>query len=142
MSSFAVVSFVFLGAVGWGGGGGGEADLGIETGSLAQEGARNEPEAVGDGELVFDDVAVVVARMRVVPFVGREARHDEQRETDQDVGGHDVQPNLHGQWVHEREQARRLARRNLRAAPLSVPFSHLLFFLSIVFVHGSCLDIS
>ena len=89
------------------------AHLGIESRSLAQEGARNEPETVGDGKLVLDHVAVGVARVRVVPLVRRETRHDEQRETHQDVGGHHVQPNLDRERVHEREQARRLARRDL-----------------------------
>jgi hypothetical protein len=87
---------------GWGGGGLSLLiDLRIESRSLTQKSSRYEPETVGDGELILDHVAVSVARVRVVPFVRRETRHDKESETDQDVGGHDVEPNLHGQWIHK-----------------------------------------
>ena len=90
-------------------------DLGIESRSLTEESASNEPETVGDGELILDHVAFGVARVRVVPLVRREARHDKEGETDEDVGRHDVKPNLHGQWVHKGKEARRLAGRDLFA---------------------------
>lgn len=51
--------------------------------------------------MVLDDVALGVAGMRVVPFVGRETGHDKEGETDQDVSGHNVEPNLHRQGIHE-----------------------------------------
>ena len=67
-----------------------EKDLWIESTSLAQKGARNEPETIGDGELILDDIALGVARVRVVPLVRRESRHYKQSETHQDVGRHHV----------------------------------------------------
>lgn len=93
-------------------------DLRIESRSLTKKRSRNEPEAVGDGELILDDVAVAVARVRIVPLVGREARHNKQSETDQDVGGHDVQPNLHRQWIHKGKETSRLTGRDLFTAPI------------------------
>lgn len=80
---------------------------------MSQERARNEPETIGDGKLVLDDVAFGVTWMWVVPLVGREPSHDKERETDQDVGRHDVQPNLHRQGIHKGKEPRRLARRDL-----------------------------
>lgn len=46
--------------------------------------------------------------MRVVPLVGRETSHDEQGETDHQVGGQYVDPDFCCQWVHEAEQSGRL----------------------------------
>ncbi len=78
-----------------------DENLWIESGSLAEKSAGNEPETIGDGKLVLDDVALGVAGVRVVPFVGRETGHDKEGETDQDVSGHNVEPNLHRQGIHE-----------------------------------------
>lgn len=54
-----------------------------------------------------------MARVRIVPLVRREARHHKQRERDEHVCGQDVQPDLDGQRIHEREEARRLTRGHL-----------------------------
>ena len=78
-------------------------NLGIQPGALAQQCARDEPETVADAELVLHHVIVVEAGVRVVPLVRTEARHHEHGEGDDHVGSHDVQPDLHGQWVHEAE---------------------------------------
>lgn len=51
-----------------------------------------------------------------MPFVGREARHDKQREGNQDVSSQYIQPDLYGQRVQKAEQARGLRRRHLRQA--------------------------
>ena len=48
-----------------------------------------------------------------VPFVGAEARQDEQNETDEEVGGDDVQPDLDGERVEEGEEAGTLPSRPL-----------------------------
>lgn len=57
------------------------SNLGVEARSLPEEGTSNEPEAVGYGELVLDDVRLRGAGVRVVPLVGREPRHDKEGET-------------------------------------------------------------
>lgn len=68
---------------------------------MSKERAGDEPETVGDAELVFDDIRLGEAGMRVVPFVGREPGHDEEREADEEVGGQDVEPDFGSQGVHE-----------------------------------------
>ena len=87
--------------------------LRVETGALAQQRARDEPEGVADAELVLHHVTLNVARVRVVPLVGREPGHHEHGEGHEHVGGHYVQPDLHRQRVHEGEESRRLARGDL-----------------------------
>ena len=51
--------------------------------------------------------------MRVVPLVGREAREHEQHEADDEVGEHDVEPDLDGERREEGEEARVRLRRPL-----------------------------
>ena len=46
--------------------------------TLLHEGADGEPKAVHDGELVVRDIGVLVARMRILPFIRREARNHKQ----------------------------------------------------------------
>ena len=46
-----------------------------------------------------------------MPFVGWEARHNEQRERDEHVGGEHIEPDIHVQGRHEREQFGRHRRR-------------------------------
>ena len=84
-----------------------------KSGSLFEQGASNEPEGVGNGELVLHDVWFRVAWVGIVPLVRRKPGHDEHGEAHQDVGSHDVEPDLDGQRVHEREQSRGLTRRQL-----------------------------
>lgn len=43
--------------------------LGVEVRSLLHEGANSEPEAVGQRELVLNQIVLLVARVRVVPLV-------------------------------------------------------------------------
>ena len=93
------------------------ADLRIETRSLSQEGARYEPETVGDGELILYNISFIIAGVRIVPLVRWEASHDEQSETDEDVGSHDIQPNLHSQWIHKWKQPSWLTGRYLLHQP-------------------------
>ena len=45
---------------------------------MLHERADTEPETVDERKLILDDVAVSVARMRVVPLVRTEARQNEQ----------------------------------------------------------------
>lgn len=87
--------------------------LGVQSWALSKERAGDEPETVGDAELVFDDIRLGEAGMRVVPFVGREPGHDEEREADEEVGGQDVEPDFGSQGVHEWEEPRGLAGGNL-----------------------------
>ena len=54
------------------------------------------------------DVAVDIARMRVVPLVRTETRHEEQREADGHVRDQHRDPDFKRQRPHEREQGRRL----------------------------------
>lgn len=79
------------------------ANLRIQAGSLPQKRPGYEPEAVRHRELVLDYVGLLVAGMRIVPLVGRESGHYEQREGHQHVSRQDVQPNLHSQGVHKTE---------------------------------------
>lgn len=104
-------------------------DLWIESRSLTEKGSGNEPETVGDGELILDHVAVAVARMRVVPLVRGEAGHDKESETDQDVGGHDVEPNLHRQWIHKGKESSRLTGRDLLTAQPTFIMSEIGFWV-------------
>jgi len=76
--------------------------------TLLHQRADGEPETVGESELVVHDVAVDIARMRVVPLVRTEPRHDEQREADGHVRDHHRDPDFERQRPHEREQRRRL----------------------------------
>ena len=63
---------------------------------LSEECSRYEPEGVGNRELVLHKLGLRFAGMRIVPLVGGEARHDEQGEAHQDVGGEDVTMHGHG----------------------------------------------
>lgn len=83
--------------------------LGVQPAALPKERSSDEPEAVADAELVLDDVALREARVRIVPLVRAEPGHYEQGEAHQHVRGQHVQPDLHGQWIHEGEQPRWLA---------------------------------
>jgi hypothetical protein len=65
-----------------------------------------EPKAVDERELVLDDIAVGVARMRVVPFVRAKASEDKERKANDEIGGHHVDPDLKRQRRQERKQAR------------------------------------
>lgn len=56
--------------------------LWIKSGTLPKESPRDKPEAVGDWELVLNDVGLRGAGMGVVPLVGGKAGHHEQCETD------------------------------------------------------------
>lgn len=49
----------------------------------------------------------------IVPLVRREARHNKKGERDEHVRGQHVKPDLDGQGIHEREEARRLTGRYL-----------------------------
>lgn len=95
--------------------------LGVEVAALLHEGADGEPEAVGQGELVLDDLGPGrVAGMRVVPLVRAEPGDHEHRYRDEDVGGQRVQPDLDRQRVHEREEPGRMARRYLRDCAFAI----------------------
>jgi len=65
--------------------------------TLLHEGADAEPETVDERELVLDDVAVGVARVRVVPLVRTESGQHEQRQTHHHVRRQHVDPHLQ-QW--------------------------------------------
>ena len=54
----------------------------------------------------MDHLGGAAAVRQAVPLVGREARHDEEREAHEQVGRQHVDPDLHGQGVHEGEEAR------------------------------------
>ena len=73
------------------------------------ERADREPETVGQGKDVLEDVVVGVARVRVVPLVRTEPREDVHHQTDDEVGGDDVHPDLDGEWIEEGEETRRFA---------------------------------
>ena len=60
-----------------------------------------------------DSVTVGAHAHTVVPLVRREPGHHPHGQRDQHVGQHDEQPNLHCQWVHEREESRRRYFRHL-----------------------------
>lgn len=92
--------------------------LGVESAALSEKCAGDEPEAVADGELVLHEIGLAHTRMWIVPLVGRETRHDEERETDEHVGRQNVQPNFHCQGIHEGEEPRRLAGRYLNYVTL------------------------
>lgn len=83
--------------------------LGVEPAALPEERAGDKPEAVADAKLVLDDVAFPQTRVRIVPLVRAESSHNEEGEAHQHVRGQHVQPDLHGQRVHEGEQPRWLA---------------------------------
>lgn len=71
----------------------------IQCSCLSEECPCDEPEAVGDGELVLHDLVLCNARVRVVPLVGREARHHEQGERHHHVRGQDVTGEKRGTGV-------------------------------------------
>ena len=76
---------------------------------MSQEGTGDEPETVGHRELILHYVRFCMARMGVVPLVGRETSHDEQGEADQQVGCQYVDPYFRCQRVHEAEESSGLA---------------------------------
>jgi hypothetical protein len=91
--------------------GGGGRHLGADAGALSQQGAGDEPHAIGHGELV--DGRLLLPRPRVVPLVRRHSGQRVQRETGHEEGGHHHQPNVQAQWVHERKERRLFVRRHL-----------------------------
>lgn len=92
--------------------------LRVEPAALSEKGAGDEPETVADGKLVLDHVALGQTRMRIVPLVGAEARHHEQGEAHEHVGGEHVEPDLDRQWIHEGEKPCRLTGRHLNYVTL------------------------
>ena len=62
--------------------------------TLLHQRADTEPEAVDERELVLDNIAMSVARMRVVPLVRTEASEYEQRQTHHHVRRQHVDPHL------------------------------------------------
>lgn len=92
--------------------------LRVEPAALPEEGAGDEPETIADAKLVLDHVALSQARMRIVPFVRAEARHHEEGEAHEHVGGEHVEPNLDRQRIHEGEEPRRLTGRHLNDVTL------------------------
>lgn len=50
--------------------------------TLLHKWPNGEPETVEQRKLVFDDVAVWVARVRIIPFVGTEPGEDKEAEAD------------------------------------------------------------
>jgi len=74
--------------------------------TLLHERSNSEPETVGYRELIVYKFCILVTRVRVVPLVGSEPRHDEQDETNDQVRGHHVHPDLKRERRQEREQAR------------------------------------
>ena len=87
--------------------------FGVETRSLSEESSRYEPETVVDAELVLHHVVIHHTGVGVVPLVRRKPGHDEQSEGDENVGGQNIQPDLHCQGVHEAEQSGGFPTRNL-----------------------------
>ena len=75
-----------------------------EGSDLSEESASDEPEAVIDAKLVLHHVIVHHTGVRIVPFIRGEPGHDEQGEADQDIGGENIEPDLHRQGVHEAER--------------------------------------
>ena len=80
---------------------------------MLHERPDGEPEAVGEGELVVDNVGVLVARVLVVPLVRTEPGDDEEDEADDEVRHEHVDPDLEGQRREKGEQARVLLLRTL-----------------------------
>jgi hypothetical protein len=85
--------------------------LGADAGALPQQGAGDEPHAIGHGELV--DGRLLLPRSRVIPLVRRHPGQRVQRETGHEEGGHHHQPNVQAQRVHERKERRLFVRRHL-----------------------------
>ena len=57
---------------------------------LSEKSSSDEPEWVGDWELILHDVVLSVAGVRVVPLVRWEPGHHKQGEANQDVGGQHI----------------------------------------------------
>ena len=82
--------------------------LGGNVAALLHEGADSEPHGVAEGELVDQDLGLVIAGVGVVPLVGAEPGEDEQEDGHPEVGRGGVDPHVQGQWGEEGEQVRRL----------------------------------
>lgn len=67
---------------------------------------EGKPEAIEDRKVVRERRAIDA--VLDLPLVRTEAADDEQNDADADVGEDHVQPNLIGERVHERENARLL----------------------------------
>ena len=59
--------------------------LRVEPASLPEKRSCDEPEAVADAKLIFDDLALRQTRMRIVPLVRAEPRHHKEGEADEYV---------------------------------------------------------
>ena len=70
---------------------------------MLHESSEREPETVEDGKVVGDRRAV--SSVLNVPLERTESTHEEQDDTDADVGKYDAHPNLVRQRIHEREHA-------------------------------------
>lgn len=92
--------------------------LRVEPAALSEEGTGDEPETVADGKLVLDYVALGQTRVRIVPLVRAEARHHEEGEAHEHVGGEHVEPDLDRQRIHEGEKPCRLTGRHLNYVTL------------------------
>lgn len=77
----------------------------IEIGALLHQGANSEPKAVAQRELIANDALVRVARVGAVPFVRREAAHEEHGERNESVRHENVQPDVERERLHEGEQS-------------------------------------
>lgn len=87
--------------------------LRVEVGPLLHESANGEPEGVPQSEIVLHDLAVVVARVRILPFVRGESSHNVDGGRHYDISRQDVQPNLYSQRVHETKEPGREFLRHL-----------------------------
>jgi len=74
--------------------------------TLLHERSDSKPQTVGQRELIMDDVAIRITRMRIVPLVRTESSHNEQYETNDQIGNQHVQPDLEGKRRKEGKQAR------------------------------------
>ena len=100
--------------------------LWVEVGTLLHEGPDREPEAVGEGEVIFYDkqsgLAVACTGTGFAPLVGWEPCHHPYCDRHHDVGPKHVQPDLHSEWVQEREQTAGHALRDLQECTMSLSY--------------------
>ena len=64
--------------------------------TLLHERADGEPQAVHNCELILHYTRVDSARMRILPLVRAEACQKKYHETNDQIGGYDIQPYLDG----------------------------------------------
>jgi len=76
----------------------------LDVASLLHESAEREPQTVEDGEIVGDRRTVRI--VFDVPLERTEPAHEEQHDADADVREDDAHPDLVGERLHERHDAR------------------------------------